>query len=279
MDLVYKDNLDNCITKSVYSIRSILQGHQSKHKRQKLEQALPVIYGLLQDYSTPKLGTKIRILLDSGASQSIVHEKLVSKSTVILQHSPTTWCTVAGQFITKYATNVVFKLPSLHERRVVETKMHVSSQLNTYDMIIGRDLLQELGIVLNFNEQSIMWDYATVPMMNYRSDNTDSLDNFDTDSRPVAEATDRMKRILEAKYEAADLDAVVSECKNLNEQEQKQLLSMLNQYKSLFDGTLGHWKNEKYDIHLKQDAKPYHARPYPVPKAYEATLKMEVERL
>jgi hypothetical protein len=47
----------------------------------------------------------------------------------------------------------------------------------------------------------------------------------------------------------------------------------------LFDGTLGHWQDETYDITLRDDAKPYHARAYPIPKTHKATLKMEVERL
>ena len=42
---------------------------------------------------------------------------------------------------------------------------------------------------------------------------------------------------------------------------------------------LGTWKNEQYDIELKAGATPYHARAYPIPKAHEQTLHMEVERL
>ena len=47
----------------------------------------------------------------------------------------------------------------------------------------------------------------------------------------------------------------------------------------MFDGTLGHWKGQLYDVELRDDVTPYHARAYPIPKAYETTLKMEVERL
>ena len=36
---------------------------------------------------------------------------------------------------------------------------------------------------------------------------------------------------------------------------------------------------DPYHIELKTDNTPYHARPYPIPHAYEATLKLEVERL
>jgi hypothetical protein len=34
-----------------------------------------------------------------------------------------------------------------------------------------------------------------------------------------------------------------------------------------------------YDIELKLDAKPYHSRPFPVPKIHVATLKIELECL
>jgi hypothetical protein len=47
----------------------------------------------------------------------------------------------------------------------------------------------------------------------------------------------------------------------------------------LFDGTLGKWTGEPYHIELKPSAIPYHARPYPVPRIHEQTLRKEVDRL
>ena len=41
---------------------------------------------------------------------------------------------------------------------------------------------------------------------------------------------------------------------------------------------LGLWKDELVKIELKEGATPYHARSYTVPKAYEQTLRLEVER-
>ena len=34
-----------------------------------------------------------------------------------------------------------------------------------------------------------------------------------------------------------------------------------------------------YDIELRQEAMPYHARAFPIPKAYMDTLKLKVEQL
>ena len=47
-----------------------------------------------------------------------------------------------------------------------------SKSSNTYDMIIGRDLVGELGIILNFNDHSVTWGTDTVPMKDRGTLNT-----------------------------------------------------------------------------------------------------------
>jgi hypothetical protein len=39
-----------------------------------------------------------------------------------------------------------------------------SESSSTYDMIMGQDLLGELDIIMNFNDQTIIWDTNTIPM-------------------------------------------------------------------------------------------------------------------
>jgi hypothetical protein len=56
------------------------------------------------------------------------------------------------------------------------------------------------------------------------------------------------------------------------------LLAVLNQFQSLFDGTLGYWKKEYYDIALHPDAMQNHTM-HALIKVHEATLNMELERL
>ena len=90
---------------------------------------------------------------------------------------------------------------------------------------------------------------------------------------------ERIKSTLDAKHEPADLQAVVDNCNNLNTKEKINLLNLLEEYKDLFDGTLGTWKGTPYHVELKKDAEPYHARAFPIPKTYEQTLRMEVDRL
>ena len=47
----------------------------------------------------------------------------------------------------------------------------------------------------------------------------------------------------------------------------------------MFDGTLGNYTGSTYKIELKEKVAPYHAKPFPIPKVHETTLKKEVERL
>jgi len=95
----------------------------------------------------------------------------------------------------------------------------------------------------------------------------------------VLEDSDRISKILDAKYDKANLDEVVETTKHLTNVEKKTLLDMLRRHEELFDGTLGEWKGKPYHIQLKEGAEPYHARPFSVPKAYELTLRKEIERL
>ena len=95
----------------------------------------------------------------------------------------------------------------------------------------------------------------------------------------VTETTERIKNILDAKYEKANLAQIASEANHLNDAEKQQLHHLLKEYEDLFDGTLGKWNMGAYDIELRPEAKPYHAKAYPIPQIHTATLKMEVERL
>ncbi len=80
-------------------------------------------------------------------------------------------------------------------------------------------------------------------------------------------ATQRVVHILDAKYEKADLQSVVSaNCTHLSLQDQNKLLELLTEYEELFDGTLGDWNTEPISFELKEGTKPYHGRPFPVPK-------------
>jgi hypothetical protein len=58
-----------------------------------------------------------------------------------------------------------------------------------------------------------------------------------------------------------------------------KLLSLLFEFEELFDGTLGDWKQPPVSIKMKEGAKPYHGRPYPIAQIHKATQMKEINRL
>jgi hypothetical protein len=90
--------------------------------------------------------------------------------------------------------------------------------------------------------------------------------------KSTEEATQRIIKILDAKYEKADLQAIVkNNCSHLNSNKQKLLLELLTEFEPLFDGTLGAWKTTPVSFQLKEGATPYHGRAFPIPRVHKVT--------
>ena len=220
----------------------------------------------------------IRALLDSGASETLITSRFVKKlRTKRVSQGTTTWSTPAGELKTSRKAKVQFTIPELQEKRLLEWNVHVAEDMGAYDMIIGRDIMAFLGIDIRFSSRIVQWDGSEMPFKPI--DATPEKDYHVEEAMAVTDSVERIKQILDAKYEAADLEKVCSAQTQLADHERKQLLTLLNKYAELFDGTLGEWNLEPVELELKPDATPYHARPYPIPKCHSETLRMEVDRL
>ena len=169
-----------------------------------------------------------------------------------------------------------FRLNEFDERKEITWTFHITKNSLKYDMIIGRDLLSEHGICIDFNSGYMHWNQTIAPL---KSTDATISESHVVDSSHVEDATNRMKEILDAKYEPADLDKVVESCTNLTKDEKKSLRTLLGKYEDIFDGKLGKWKDTYYDIELKPGVSPYHARAFPIPKIHERALRVEVDCL
>jgi hypothetical protein len=111
-----------------------------------------------------------RALADTGASRSIILETYTSAPfTKTDNNNTTTWITMSGKFATIKTRFVTFLLPwfNLKKQMCSYWAFHVDDRpesSSTYDMIMGRDLLGELGIIMNFNDHTVTWDTNTIPM-------------------------------------------------------------------------------------------------------------------
>jgi predicted aspartyl protease len=220
----------------------------------------------------------LRCLLDTGATASLVASKHAKK----LRHkklsgTKTVWTTPGGSMSTTEKAQCTFMIPEFHTDRVIEWDLHMSSDLGAYDMIMGRDLLSDLGFKFDFTDMSIEWDNATVPMKD--TSGTAEEAYYVQDPETIQDATERLKVILDAKYTKADLKSIAEEAIHLNQDQQKKLRTCLEEYEDLFDGTLGKWDMKPYEVELQKDAKPYHAKAYPIPRVHQQALKTEVDRL
>ena len=57
------------------------------------------------------------------------------------------------------------------------------------------------------------------------------------------------------------------------------MLKLLIEFEEMLNGTLGEWDCKPVSLQLKEGAKPYHGRPFPIPKKYVEKLKKEIQRL
>jgi len=246
-------------------------------KRQKQIHLAPITFGRIQTTLGQTNTAGIKILFDSGSTQTHVKKDWVKKLR-LRKESTATWNTAAGPVTTSERCKVLFSLPEFFPSKVIEWEMHVGTLENVhYDMIIGNDLLERLKVDLKYSTATIEWDGAEIPMKSRDATIEDSYYIHDTPC--LEEAAERIKQILDAKYAPANIDELTTKCTYLTLQQQEDLNFLLKKYESLFDGSLGTWKGESYDIELRSDATPYHARAFPIPRIHEQTLRHEVDRL
>ena len=134
-----------------------------------------------------------------------------------------------------------------------------------YDVILGCNTMKELGIVLDFRTKQVTIDEIILPMRDINGLTKSKIEKAWTVHNILAhephsthEATKHVVQILDAKYEKADLQSVVStNCTHLSPQDQSKLLELLTEFEELFDGTLGDWNTEPVSFELKEGSKPY----------------------
>ena len=263
--------------KDVMSIAQIIRGQTRPRKRQKTEDLRPVVYVRFNARRGQPKPVTLTALLDTGASATLIAEKFTKKLKLRSKKSNQVWTTPAGNLQTTAMCRSQFSMPELHDNRVIEWEFHVTKTMGAYDMIIGRDLLTDLGIDVKCSNMTVSWDHADIP---WKDMTLDMGENFHIDEpEAVEEEMGRIRKILDNDYGKADLKDVAEMQTHLSPDKQKQLEELLNKYVDLFDGTLGRWTHPDYKLELKPDVKPYHAKAFPVPKVHMETLKKEVERL
>ena len=127
--------------------------HRPPQKCQKTNLLTPVTIAVINTWLGKSRFKKIRILLDSGSSGSIILEKIVHK--LCMQNDTTTsWITKGGNFQMSKKCKTTFILKEFFENKSIEWNLHVDSTpgLHRYDMILGHDIMSELRITIDFKD-------------------------------------------------------------------------------------------------------------------------------
>jgi hypothetical protein len=160
----------------------------------------------------------VRVLLDSGSDGDLI---FVDKDKPMLLPSskrlvPQSWNTLNGMFQTKGKAEIdlnFFKYSNskkyLAEPDIVEYDKNNKPQ---YDLILGVKTMKKYGIILDFKEKMITVDEVKLQMQNINylqgSSTLRALKpnhSLAMEPQSTQDATKRVTRILDAKYQKADL--------------------------------------------------------------------------
>ena len=173
----------------------------------KTNQLTPVTVALVNTQLGKSRLKKIRILLDSRSSGSIILEKFVHK-LCMKNDTMTSWITKGGNLQTSKKCTTTFILKEFFENKSIEWNLHVDSTpgLHQYDMILGCNALSELRIMLNFKDQTMTWDDSTISMKDPESlpDLLDPINDFfwsnnHYKTEVLQEASAHLQKILDVK--------------------------------------------------------------------------------
>jgi hypothetical protein len=223
------------------------------------------------------------VLLDSGSDSDLI---FIDKDKPMLLPSskwlvPQSGNTLNGRFQTKRKAEIELNFFEYSNSKRYLAAPDIIEQNKIfkpwYDIILGVKTMKKYGIILDFKDKMITVDEVELPMQNINhlqgSSTLGALrlnHSLAMELQSTQDATKHVMRILDAKYQKADLQSIVRyNCKHLSANQQKKLLQLLMKYELLFDGTLGDWKTKLVSFQIKEGLSPYHGQAFPVPKVHK----------
>ena len=246
-------------------------------------------------------------LLDSGATGCWISRSKLPPYIRTYHVAPITNQTLAGTFTANEEVKLYkILLPEFHKTRRIQTlTARIFDHGCRYDMILGRNLMNDLGIVLHFNTKSMAWDGSIVTMREYDQtqeqtslatnllldiidsnlEANDSITLLDQPSdvhyqeKDVDPSGYKTKTIRTSLYEPSNLQDIVDKCVYLLPSQREKLYSLLAQFHNLFDGRLKTFKGPPVHLELIENPVPVRRRPYTIPTSQLAVFKEELRRL
>ena len=228
----------------------------------------------------------INTLLDTGARGNFIKKEALKSIPHILKPTSTR---IKGRYKSVQATELAIfniTLPEFCKSKSIRVIAYVEEDSNgRHDLVLGRMIMQQLGMIFNFKTNTVIWDELSIsmkpPTRHPNSENINVIDREDANlTDEMRTATKRMtKGMSENQYEQHDYKDMINKCHHLKQEEKQQLLILFEPYRSLFDGTLGKVPGPPVKIKLKKDIQPFCSLAYTVPQAFYKLARGEVKKL
>ena len=261
-----------------------LENYQTEQDNLEIDNKIPSTLLVCRKIQNQESMVPFKILFDTGGSSTMIHERcLPVGATPSLLPNHMKFQTVAG--ILSSTRSVYLEDVTLPEfdktKRINGTSAYVFNSPCNYDMIVGRDILNKIGLSMCFDTKTMKWLESIIPMKTHTFWQTplSYFWAFDDDGEEETLESLAATQILDAKYEKINIDDVIQAQTHLNSDQKSKLHNVLIQYNTLFDGGLGHYQKSKVHIDIDPSVPPRHFKPYPIPKIHLPTFKKELDHL
>jgi hypothetical protein len=229
------------------------------------------------------------VLFDPGLTSTWICSNKLPEGTKGDEAPPLIGMTIAGQFNsnnTVELTNLCFpelyrtRYFSSYKARVFETSCH-------YDMIIGCNMQQAMGLIVDFKDNLMTWDDIIVAMKTYPKKpplpNEPSIvsqiilnlvkDDLITMDKCLS------SDILQSKYEPSNIRQIAQGQKQLMPSQRDELEEILLKFPKLFSGGLGKFNREKIHLDLDPTVPSVASCAYAVPERHKSIFRQELDHL
>jgi hypothetical protein len=90
---------------------------------------------------------------------------------------------------TQSMVKALFTIPELKDNKLIEWNLHVTKDLGAHGMIVGRDILELLGIDIWLSDQMVQWGTKCMPFKDQDATTSDTYfineDEMEEASEPI----------------------------------------------------------------------------------------------
>ena len=257
-----------------------------------LEQNTPCTLASCDTIGNVHSTTVLRALLDTGSSKTLIHKRVVPRNHQLLASDDDLRITSLAGTTNAPGLVLLGNIRFQEFNRNITIDKHpaliVDGDGLRYDVIFGADFLDKLGFIFDYDNHVVTWMGHELPLRDIHQFFSTSYFHelflpleIDQENDHIGETymDSYATRIMDAKYEQANIDDVAFGQTQLSLDQRRDLHAILSKHTKLFDGSLGVYPHKKVHIDLKPNAVPVHHRAYPVPHLHRDTFKKELNHM